>query len=72
MKPYNPQGTYVVKDSFGATVVDKMETNTFDAMAGLWCVNVGYGREELAKAAYDQMLRNPYAPLSKVIYLQLN
>jgi putrescine aminotransferase len=26
-----------------------------DGMAGLWNVNVGYGREELAKAAYDQM-----------------
>jgi adenosylmethionine-8-amino-7-oxononanoate aminotransferase len=27
-----------------------------DGMAGLWNVNVGYGREELAKAAYDQMM----------------
>jgi adenosylmethionine-8-amino-7-oxononanoate aminotransferase len=26
-----------------------------DAMAGLWNVNAGYGREELAQAAYDQM-----------------
>ena len=26
-----------------------------DAMAGLWNVNAGYGREELAKTAYDQM-----------------
>ena len=26
-----------------------------DGMAGLWNVNVGYGREELAIAAYDQM-----------------
>jgi putrescine---pyruvate transaminase len=26
-----------------------------DGLAGLWNVNVGYGREELAKAAYDQM-----------------
>ncbi len=26
-----------------------------DGMAGLWNVNVGYGREELAKVAYDQM-----------------
>ena len=26
-----------------------------DGMAGLWNVNVGYGREELAKTAYDQM-----------------
>jgi len=26
-----------------------------DGLAGLWNVNVGYGREELAKVAYDQM-----------------
>ena len=26
-----------------------------DGMAGLWNVNAGYGREELAKAAYEQM-----------------
>jgi adenosylmethionine-8-amino-7-oxononanoate aminotransferase len=26
-----------------------------DGMAGLWNVNAGYGREDLAKAAYDQM-----------------
>jgi putrescine---pyruvate transaminase len=28
-----------------------------DAMAGLWNVSAGYGREELAKAAYDQMTK---------------
>lgn len=28
-----------------------------DAMAGLWNVNAGYGREELAKAAYEQMTK---------------
>ena len=31
-----------------------------DGMAGLWCVNVGYGRKELAEAAYRQMLELPY------------
>ncbi|WP_137391253.1 aspartate aminotransferase family protein [Rhodoligotrophos defluvii] len=31
-----------------------------DAMSGLWCVNVGYGRKELAEAAYRQMLELPY------------
>ncbi|MEE8271441.1 MAG: aspartate aminotransferase family protein [Alphaproteobacteria bacterium] len=31
-----------------------------DAMAGLWCVNVGYGRKELAEAAHRQMLELPY------------
>ena len=29
-------------------------------MAGLWCVNVGYGRENLAKAAYEQLQVLPY------------
>ena len=28
-----------------------------DAMGGLWCVNVGYGREELARVAYDAMVQ---------------
>lgn len=31
-----------------------------DGMAGLWNVDVGYGREELAQAAYDQMKRMAY------------
>jgi putrescine aminotransferase len=31
-----------------------------DAMSGLWCVNVGYGRKELADAAYQQMMTLPF------------
>lgn len=31
-----------------------------DGMAGLWNINAGYGREELAQAAYDQMKRMAY------------
>ena len=31
----------------------------------MWCVNVGYGREELAQAAYDQLKTLPYYPLLK-------
>ena len=29
-------------------------------MAGLWCVNIGYGRYELAEAAAAQMTELPY------------
>jgi taurine-pyruvate aminotransferase len=36
-----------------------------DAMAGLWCVNVGYGREELAEAAYEQLKKLAYFPLTQ-------
>ncbi|NLY78757.1 MAG: aminotransferase class III-fold pyridoxal phosphate-dependent enzyme, partial [Lysinibacillus sp.] len=64
MKPYNPNATFVVEKSTGARVVDVDGKEYIDAMAGLWCVNVGYGREELAKVAYEQMVKNTYTPLS--------
>ena len=31
----------------------------------MWGVNVGYGREELAKAAYEQLRTMPYYPMSQ-------
>jgi len=65
MKPYNPKATYVVEKSEGARITDTDGVEYIDAMAGLWCVNVGYGRKELADAAYEQMMKNPYAPLSQ-------
>jgi len=36
-----------------------------DAMAGLWCVNVGYGRKTIADAVYVQMQKLPYSPLTQ-------
>ncbi|MCY0870573.1 MAG: aminotransferase [Firmicutes bacterium] len=36
-----------------------------DAAAGLWCVNVGYGRNELVKAAMSQMQELAYYPLTQ-------
>ncbi|MCL1697585.1 MULTISPECIES: aspartate aminotransferase family protein [unclassified Lysinibacillus] len=65
MKPYNPQATYVVEKSNGARIVDTDGVEYIDAMAGLWCVNVGYGRKELADVAHEQMMKNAYAPLSQ-------
>ncbi len=35
-------------------------------MAALWCVNIGYGRKEVAEAAYRQLLELPYFPLSQI------
>ncbi|MFJ7734785.1 aspartate aminotransferase family protein [Lysinibacillus sp. NPDC097287] len=64
MKPYNPNATMIVEKSKGAWITDIDGKRYLDAMAGLWCVNVGYGREEIAKVAYDQLLENTYTPLS--------
>ena len=44
----------------GVYLYDSDGKQILDAMAGLWCVNVGYGRAELADAARAQMLELPY------------
>lgn len=52
----------VIVEGRGSTVVDTDGTEYLDAMAGLWCVNVGYGRTELADVAAAQMRVLPYYP----------
>ncbi len=49
----------------GAWVTDHAGNRYLDGMSGLWCVNVGYGREELAKAAYEQLKKLSYAPMTQ-------
>jgi putrescine aminotransferase len=53
-------GSRIIVKAKGAVIEDADGQTTLDAMAGLWCVNVGYGRDELARAAYEQMLELPY------------
>ncbi|MDV2887094.1 aspartate aminotransferase family protein [Alkalihalophilus pseudofirmus] len=65
MKPYNPNATMVVKKANGAWVTDSDGNQYLDGMAGLWCVNVGYGRKELAEAAYEQLKELAYFPLTQ-------
>jgi L-2,4-diaminobutyrate transaminase len=44
----------------GTTLTDDQGRHYLDAMAGLWCVNVGYGRVEIADALREQALKLPY------------
>jgi len=44
----------------GARLTDVHGRDYIDALAGLWCVNVGYGRPELAEAMRVQAERLPY------------
>ncbi|SFT54972.1 aminotransferase [Mesorhizobium sp. YR577] len=53
-------GARMITRAEGPFIYDSEGTQILDGMAGLWCVNVGYGREELAKAAYDQMKELPF------------
>ncbi len=54
------EGTRVIVRAEGSTLWDSKGTAILDGMAGLWCVNVGYGRPELAAAAARQMRELPY------------
>jgi len=53
-------GSRIITRAEGCTITDAEGKSLLDGMAGLWCVNVGYGREELARVAYEQMLELPY------------
>jgi len=53
-------GPRVIVKAEGSVLEDSEGNRIIDAMSGLWCVNVGYGREELAKAAYSQMCELAY------------
>lgn len=59
----NP-GTMVIQKGDGAWITDIDGNRYLDGMSGLWCVNVGYGRTELAEAAYEQLKELPYSPLT--------
>jgi taurine-pyruvate aminotransferase len=65
VKPYNPEATMVVTKAEGSWVTDINGDRYLDAMSGLWCVNVGYGRTELAEAAYEQLKELAYFPLTQ-------
>jgi len=54
------RGARIITRGEGIYVWDSEGEKMLDAMSGLWCVNVGYGRKELAQAAYDQMLTLPF------------
>ncbi|MGG1400090.1 aspartate aminotransferase family protein [Bacillus salipaludis] len=60
----NPSNLIITKAE-GAWVTDIDGNRYLDGMSGLWCVNVGYGRKELAKAANEQLEEMPYFPLSQ-------
>ena len=53
-------GPRVMTQADGIWIWDGNGNKLMDGMSGLWCVNVGYGRKELAEAAYKQMLDLPY------------
>ncbi|WP_119458879.1 aminotransferase [Rhodospirillaceae bacterium SYSU D60014] len=50
----------IVAEAEGAYVTNSEGHRMLDGMGGMWCVNVGYGREEMAQAIADQARRMCY------------
>jgi L-2,4-diaminobutyrate transaminase len=43
-------GPVMMVEGSGCTLTDSAGNSYLDAMAGLWCVNIGYGNKEMADA----------------------
>ncbi|AOK48926.1 hypothetical protein WT60_18220 [Burkholderia sp. MSMB617WGS] len=60
-RAHEARGVTVLDSADGVFLRDAEGNELLDAFSGLWCVNVGYGRDSIVKAAAEQMARLPYA-----------
>jgi adenosylmethionine-8-amino-7-oxononanoate aminotransferase len=55
IQEHEANGPKVMDRAEGIHVYDKDGKQYIDTMAGLWCVNIGYGREEMADTIAEQV-----------------
>jgi len=60
-KPFETADPRIIVEGKGMRVWDQNGKEWLDAVSGgVWTVNVGYGREEICKAVYDQLMKLCY------------
>ena len=59
-KELHKKKSRIITRAEGVYIYDADGSKILDGMSGLWCVNVGYGRDELIEAAAAQMRELPY------------
>ncbi len=60
-KPLESANPWMIVEGKGMRVKDSTGKEFLDAVSGaVWTVNVGYGRERIAKAVYDQLMKLCY------------
>jgi putrescine aminotransferase len=59
-KQLGERGTRIISRGEGVYIYDADGHQILDGMSGLWCVNLGYGRQDLIEAAYRQLQVLPY------------
>lgn len=55
-------GGHIIESAKGSYVTDDHGVRLLDGLAGLWCVNVGYGRYEIIDAVQKQMEKLCFYP----------
>ena len=60
IEDHETNGPHFIQRAEGIYIYDADGRQYIDAMAGLWCVNVGYGRNEIAVAIKEQVERLSY------------
>jgi adenosylmethionine-8-amino-7-oxononanoate aminotransferase len=58
---FRKEGALVIVEGEGAHITDVNGKRYLDGLGGMWCVNVGYGRAEMAEAIAAQARLLPYA-----------
>ena len=59
-KDLHAKKSRIITRAEGVYIFDADGNKILDGMSGLWCVNTGYGRDELIEAAAAQMHELPY------------
>lgn len=57
---FKDEGSLIMAQGEGGYVFDSEGKRYLDGIGGLWCVNIGYGREEMAEAVAEQIRLIPY------------
>ena len=55
---FQDEGSHVISSASGCYVTDIEGNEYLDAIAGLWCSNIGHGRLDMAEAIADQVAKN--------------
>lgn len=65
MHRYNEKDApMMATEGSGSWFTDTKGDKYLDGVSGLWCLNLGHGRKEIAQAAYEQMINLSYFPLT--------
>ena len=59
-KDLSEKKSRIITRADGVYIFDADDNKILDGMSGLWCVNAGYGRDELVEAAANQLRELPY------------